>query len=397
MIKFDKLNLSFEKPINLYECESQIHQLKLVENPEKEIILILVEEIGLITTLIINYNKEKREYESKKIKKFNGKINSSDNSVWSLDFYYPYILIGGNHKCVMILNYLDESQNEIIDNSNIYVGNENNIPVVYFSDNGLFIANNSIDCKVKIFDFYKGNLICSINNPKKEWGWGVKFIKKNLFSFTNDIFDYENETNLVINSLGLEKANETNKNEYPNYNENINNNNLSQYEKFLKDNLIDKYYIFSTYKDIAYLNELHFVEKDDGTKEVKSFPIGKIELLRNYLLAKYQIILNLDYNIIVTLNHLISGIRYDYIFISEKLKLILIGGKNGDLQIYKMLIEENKNENKIGIKSSSEIIINFKERIAGMKFFEIDDNKIDVYVLSLSGTLYNYRILSNEY
>ena len=297
----------------------------------------------------------------------------------------------------MIFNYLDESQNEIIDNSNIYVGNENNIPVVYFSDNGLFIANNSIDCKVKIFDFYKGNLICSINNPKKEWGWGVKFIKKNLFSFTNDIFDYENETNLVINSLGLEKANETNKNEYPNYNENINNNNLSQYEKFLKDNLIDKYYIFSTYKDIAYLNELHFVEKDDGTKEVKSFPIGKIELLRNYLLAKYQIILNLDYNIIVTLNHLISGIRYDYIFISEKLKLILIGGKNGDLQIYKMLIEENKNENKIGIKSSSEIIINFKERIAGMKFFEIDDNKIDVFVLSLSGTLYNYRILSNEY
>ena len=397
MIKFDKLNLSFEKPINLYECESQIHQLKLVENPEKENILILVEEIGLITTLIINYNKEKREYESKKIKKFNGKINSSDNSVWSLDFYYPYILIGGNHKCVMIFNYLDESQNEIIDNSNIYVGNENNIPVVYFSDNGLFIANNSIDCKVKIFDFYKGNLICSINNPKKEWGWGVKFIKKNLFSFTNDIFDYENETNLVINSLGLEKANETNKNEYPNYNENINNNNLSQYEKFLKDNLIDKYYIFSTYKDIAYLNELHFVEKDDGTKEVKSFPIGKIELLRNYLLAKYQIILNLDYNIIVTLNHLISGIRYDYIFISEKLKLILIGGKNGDLQIYKMLIEENKNENKIGIKSSSEIIINFKERIAGMKFFEIDDNKIDVFVLSLSGTLCNYRILSNEY
>ena len=75
MIKFDKLNLSFEKPINLYECESQIHQLKLVENPEKENILILVEEIGLITTLIINYNKEKREYESKKIKKFNGKIN----------------------------------------------------------------------------------------------------------------------------------------------------------------------------------------------------------------------------------------------------------------------------------------------------------------------------------
>ncbi len=153
MIKFDKLNLSFEKPINLYECESQIHQLKLVENPEKENILILVEEIGLITTLIINYNIEKREYESKKIKKFNGKINSSDNSVWSLDFYYPYILIGGNHKCVMIFNYNDDTQNEIITNNNIYIGNENNIPVVSFSGNGLFIANNSIDCKVKIFDF----------------------------------------------------------------------------------------------------------------------------------------------------------------------------------------------------------------------------------------------------
>ena len=144
MIKFDKLNLSFEKPINLYECESQIHQLKLVENPEKENILILVEEIGLITTLIINYNKEKREYESKKIKKFNGKINSSDNSVWSLDFYYPYILIGGNHKCVMIFNYLDESQNEIIDNSNIYVGNENKLFLINLTPHphsflGLFI------------------------------------------------------------------------------------------------------------------------------------------------------------------------------------------------------------------------------------------------------------------
>ena len=395
MIKFDKLNLSFEKPINLYECESQIHQIKLGENPNtKEKILIILEETGLITTFIIKYNKEIKEYETNNIKKFNGKINSNDNSVWSVDFYYPYILIGGNHKCVMIFNYNDNIQNEIITNNKIYIGNENNIPVVSFSGNGLFIANNSIDCKVKIFDFYKGNLICVINNPKKEWGWGVKFIPKNLFYTTTTEILNEDNTNLVINALGLGVANSTNRNDYPNYKKE-DNENLSIYEKYLKDNLLDKYYIFSTYKDIAYLNELHFVEKIDGSKEVKSFPIGKIELLRNYLLSKYQNIENLDYNIIVGLNHLISGTRYEFLYFSEKLKAIFVGGKNGDLHIYKMIIEDDVEKKKIGIRNVDELIINFKERIVGMKFFEIDDNKIDVFVLSINGNLYNYRITSS--
>ena len=240
MIKFDKLNLSFEKPINLYECESQIHQIKLGENPNtKEKILIILEETGLITTFIIKYNKEIKEYETNNIKKFNGKINSNDNSVWSVDFYYPYILIGGNHKCVMIFNYNDNIQNEIITNNKIYIGNENNIPVVSFSGNGLFIANNSIDCKVKIFDFYKGNLICVINNPKKEWGWGVKFIPKNLFYTTTTEILNEDNTNLVINALGLGVANSTNRNDYPNYKKE-DNENLSIYEKYLKDNLLKK-------------------------------------------------------------------------------------------------------------------------------------------------------------
>ena len=294
----------------------------------------------------------------------------------------------------MIFNYNDNIQNEIITNNKIYIGNENNIPVVSFSGNGLFIANNSIDCKVKIFDFYKGNLICVINNPKKEWGWGVKFIPKNLFYTTTTEILNEDNTNLVINALGLGVANSTNRNDYPNYKKE-DNENLSIYEKYLKDNLLDKYYIFSTYKDIAYLNELHFVEKIDGSKEVKSFPIGKIELLRNYLLSKYQNIENLDYNIIVGLNHLISGTRYEFLYFSEKLKAIFVGGKNGDLHIYKMIIEDDVDKKQIGIRHVDELIINFKERIVGMKFFEIDDNKIDVFVLSINGNLYNYRITSS--
>ena len=294
----------------------------------------------------------------------------------------------------MIFNYNDNIQNEIITNNKIYIGNENNIPVVSFSGNGLFIANNNIDCKVKIFDFYKGNLICVINNPKKEWGWGVKFIPKNLFYTTTTEILNEDNTNLVINALGLGVANSTNRNDYPNYKKE-DNENLSIYEKYLKDNLLDKYYIFSTYKDIAYLNELHFVEKIDGSKEVKSFPIGKIELLRNYLLSKYQNIENLDYNIIVGLNHLISGTRYEFLYFSEKLKAIFVGGKNGDLHIYKMIIEDEVEKKKIGIRYFDELIIDFKERIVGMKFFEIGDNKIDIFVLSINGTLYNYRIVSS--
>jgi hypothetical protein len=60
-----------------------------------------------------------------------------------------------------------------------------------------------------------------------------------------------------------------------------------------------------------------------------------------------------------------------------------------------MIIEDEVEKKKIGIRNVDELIINFKERIVGMKFFEIDDNKIDVFVLSINGNLYNYRITSS--
>ena len=175
LIPFNKYNLSFAKPITIFECVDVINQIKLMSIPDsKDEIIIALDNSGIVTTALIS-NKNSIS----NIKKIKATIDSNDNSVWSIDCQYPYIVIGGNHKCVMLFNY--ETSEEMNSKSIIYIGNEHNVPCVSISKCGLFVGNNSIDQVAKIFDIQTGKLIAKIDNPKSEWGWGVSFIPKNLF------------------------------------------------------------------------------------------------------------------------------------------------------------------------------------------------------------------------
>ena len=76
--------------------------------------------------------------------------------------------------------------------------------------------------------------------------------------------------------------------------------------------------------------------------------------------------------------------------------MLFIGNKNGDLHVFEMTIVEDTTK---GIKyfgNEAEIIIDFGERLAGMRIIEISDTIVDVYALSLSGILYNYRFTKED-
>lgn len=175
MINCNLNNRDFSLPKNIVETNDSINQIKLMHKPNTTIeILIVVDNSGqiVVTTLdkIKNRaNKTKLEkYEVIKTQKYNSKINYNDNSPWSVDCQYPYIIIGSNNRTVFVFNYEEEEEKDIenknensnlnsgeeISNSFIYKGNSNNIPYVTISGNGAFIGNNSIDRNFKIFDFF---------------------------------------------------------------------------------------------------------------------------------------------------------------------------------------------------------------------------------------------------
>ncbi len=169
-ISFVKVKSSFklqlQKLILLYDCLDSINQIKIMRGPSCNYITF-VDNIGFLHSQKILYDKV--NFQISDYKCFDCKIEYHDNSIWSLDCYYPYILIGGNHKCVMIHNVLDEYNSEPIKRSQIYKGNEHNVPHVSFSPNGEFIISSSIDTQTKIWDTFTQELLINIPSQTLEW------------------------------------------------------------------------------------------------------------------------------------------------------------------------------------------------------------------------------------
>ena len=105
---------------------------------------------------------------------YNCKIIHNDNSIWSVDCFYPYVVVGGNHRCIFINdinNQLTENNQGLpneIRNNIILLGNKHNIPYVSFSPEGEFIICNSVDSTIKIWEVESGRLLTIINNDVKE-------------------------------------------------------------------------------------------------------------------------------------------------------------------------------------------------------------------------------------
>ena len=238
MINCNLNNRDFSLAKNIVETTEAINQIKLMHKPDTmQEILIVVDnsgEIVVVTLDVIKDNKirtKMNKYEVIKTKKYSAKVDFHDNSPWSVDCKYPYIIIGSNNRTVFVYNYEEENiinnnennNNNLIKNAVIYKGNNNNIPCVTISEDGNFIGNNSIDKNFKIFDFHTGELIFSGNNPRNEWGWGMKFIPRNLFKtkeFEFDSEDMRKDNKLINAALKLYKITELNIDNPSKYNEN---------------------------------------------------------------------------------------------------------------------------------------------------------------------------------
>ncbi len=426
MINCNLKNRDFSLAKNIVETNDSINQIKLMHKPnDTKEILIAVDNSGEIVVITIDLIKDKKKrsridkYEVVKTQKYNSKIDYHDNSPWSVDCQYPYIIIGSNNRTVFVFNYEekekennnDESNNNnnnnipISNNSVIYNGNNHNVPYVTISDNGAFIGNNSIDRSFKIFDFYTGDLLCSCKNPKNEWGWGMKFIPQNLFKIKDFTFKDENtrkEENFVNKALEKSNMSDLNLKNPSSYDENTINNNrvpyedLDVHEKFIKINLIDKYYILTSCNHCAGLFRLDY-QMVENKKTITAIPLGKIELNRNYIRDYFIDKEQLDYANLLMINGINNCSRYEFIFYSKNLNVLLLGSKAGDLHIIEMNIYHDKTNKLICVEDEPNILISFDNKIAGMKFMDNNDENgkqiLDVFVMTLSGTFYYYKIM----
>ncbi len=124
---------------------------------------------GFLHVVNFRYNSKSDSTEIIFHKTFNCKIINNDNSIWSLDCFYPYVIVGGNNKSVFINDINDESNNtQEIKNNIILLGNKHNIPYVSFSPEGEFICSNSVDSHPKIWERDSGRLISVLVNDVTE-------------------------------------------------------------------------------------------------------------------------------------------------------------------------------------------------------------------------------------
>ena len=418
MINCDLNNRDFSLSKNIIQTNDSINQIKLMHKPNStQEILTVVDNSGeiVVLTMDIIADEKKRtktnKYEVINIKKYSSKVDFHDNSPWSVDCKYPYIIIGSNNRTVFVFNY---EENNLINNNNesknsaIYKGNSNNIPFVTISENGKFIGNNSIDRSFKIFDFHTRELILSEKNPRNEWGWGMKFIPKNLFKkkdFSFECLEIRKDENLINPAVKYYKIDELNLDNPSNFDENeidkIPYDELNDYEKYLKINLIDKYYILSSCNHCAGLYALDFKKiENSNEKKIVGIPLGKIELTRIYIRDLYMGIFNLDMGMLYNINGIYQSSRYEFIFYSKNMNLILLGSKAGDLHVFEMNLYHDKNNKMIGIEDEPNALISFGSKIAGMKFLENEDEKgrkiIDVFVITLAGVFYYYKIFPDN-
>ena len=137
-------------------------------------------------------------------------------------------------------------------------------------------------------------------------------------------------------------------------------------------------------------------EENNNKKEVIAIPIGKIELSRIYIRDIFMEKIQLDYIDFVKIDEIIHCSRYEFIYFSKNMNLFLLGSKTGDLQVFEMNIYLDKKNKMICVEDEPNILISFEEKIAGMRFIENKNENgrkiIDIFVLTLSGMFYYYKI-----
>ena len=100
MINCNLNNRDFSLAKNIVETTEAINQIKLMHKPDTmQEILIVVDNSGEIVVLTLDVIKDNKirtkmnKYEVIKTKKYTAKVDLHDNSPWSVDCKYPYIII----------------------------------------------------------------------------------------------------------------------------------------------------------------------------------------------------------------------------------------------------------------------------------------------------------------
>lgn len=381
--------------------EDQINQVKIMkEEKGSNAYVLALSNKGFLHTKRIQYNYINNDLKKYEEKIFNCCIDSEDNSVWSLDYHYPYVIVGGNHKCILLFNINDnpEEGDNMIKNSVIYTGNDHNVPYVCFSPNGDFIACASIDSELKIWDVYTRKLQVKIKNKNKEWAWGVKFIPKQNFSIKTNVKNEQNDPiskclrsifgiGMYESPSNLSDLNDFDILDVKFANEDINNDSeeLLPSKENIRNNLL-QYFMGCTYQLNFCLNCIQF----DGDN-LSSKNIGQINLMQNYFRYKYLEVSDYynPHNHFVIQSYM-GFSRYEYYFTSDVLNMIIIGNRAGDIQFYEMELEVNQS-NVVTIKNKPIAIIDCKARIAGMKVID-NQNYCEIYILKLNGVLEIYKL-----
>jgi WD40 repeat protein len=383
--------------INVIESQYIFNQIKLM-NDGSNTYLTAVDDGGYLHTINIKYSKKtliKTEY-----KKFNCKIDYADNSTWSLDCHYPFVAVGGNHQSIVINNIHDESVDEIKNNI-VLDGNQHNIPCVSFSPDGEFIGCSSIDSIPKIYDMHYGNIIKKIDNRTKDWGWGIKFIVKSLFRILNEVDDaFMNDIEFhpfirtIIDGLKISLHRPIE----PLAEEEITqiddpNNDIKQdidYYKLFLSNCLQKYIYVTTYK-----NSIYITGYEETSDKISQINFSKFNPLINYIKLKYRNINSVTYATLIELKHYIEYSRYEYILISEAMNKLILGNKQGDINIYEMDLYFK--DGKLQISTKPITIIDFNFRIAGIRIVDYIDkinpenNYFNLFIVGLNGYFECYK------
>ena len=105
---------------------------------------------------------------------------------------------------------------------------------------------------------------------------------------------------------------------------------------------------------------------------------------------------NLSYGDLLMIGGIKNCSRYEFVFYSKNMNLFLLGSKAGDLQVFEMNIYRDKENKLICVEDEPNVLITFGEKIAGMKFLDNIENGrkvIDIFVITLSGMFYYYKII----
>ena len=143
------------------------------------------------------------------------------------------------------------------------------------------------------------------------------------------------------------------------------------------------------------MNDIH---QSQGNS-LSQLNLGKINLLKNYLKIKLPET-GISTQMIIALKYYKDYSRYEFLFVSKALNLIIVANRAGDVQIYKMEINLYS-DGKVGIDNEPIFVIDCNSRITGLRvidhFDEFDHGKsfCEIFILKLNRTFLKYKITNH--